>query len=204
MLKVRLVNKKEKDIINQVVQIHLDTFRGFFLTFMGKGFLKQMYGAYCSHEPSRLLVSFNEDGMVAGFLAYSTDVSGLYKYMIKRRLIPFAWYSLGAFCRNPKIFIRLIRAFLKPSESKREEKYVKLTSIGVDPNIKSKGIGSEMISEMKKMIDFEKYAYISLETDAEGNDNVNKFYVKNGFVLADTYQTNEGRKMNEYRYKGNL
>ena len=52
------------------------------------------------------------------------------------------------------------------------------------------------------MVDFSKYAYINLETDAVNNDDVNRFYVKNGFKLARTYYSSEGRKMNEYRFGG--
>ena len=50
-------------------------------------------------------------------------------------------------------------------------------------------------------MDFAKYAYITLETDAVDNEEVNRFYQKNGFTLARTYETREGRKMNEYRYR---
>ena len=142
-MQIREVGKNEKGIIDQVVRIHLDTFEGFFLTFMGKGFLKTMYSSYCAHGESGLLIAMDEEGKTVGFLAYSGNMSGLYKYMIKKKLIPFAWYSLGAFVRKPKVFMRLIRAFLKPSESQRDESYVELASIGVDPSAKSKGIGSQ-------------------------------------------------------------
>ena len=97
--------------------------------------------------------------------------------------------------------MRLIRAFLKPGESRREENYVELASIGVNPNIKSKGVGTQLISHLKELVDFEKYAYISLETDAVNNEGANHFYQKNGFVLEREYETHEGRKMNEYRWK---
>ena len=52
------------------------------------------------------------------------------------------------------------------------------------------------------MVDFNNYAYINLETDAENNDAVNRFYVKNGFELARSYFSPEGREMNEYRFGG--
>lgn len=201
---IRAVEKTENKIIDAVVNIHLNTFKGFFLTFMGKGFLRQMYRAYCYHNHSNLLVAIDDKGDVIGFLAYSTDMSGLYKFMIKKRIIPFAWYSLGALIKRPKIFIRLIRAFLKPNESKREERYVKLTSIGVRPDVKSKGIGSLMIDKLKSMVNFDDYAYILLETDADNNVAANNFYLKNGFLLSNSYVTKEGRKMNEYHYQGNL
>ena len=124
--------------------------------------------------------------------------------MIKTRLIQFAWYSFGAFLRKPKVFMRLVRAFLKPSESKREEKYVELSSIGVRPDAKSKGIGSALIKELKETVDFSDYAYINLETDAVNNEGANRFYEKNGFALERTFVTHEGRRMNEYRFRGDL
>ncbi|MBR6760908.1 MAG: GNAT family N-acetyltransferase [Oscillospiraceae bacterium] len=200
MMKICEVTPDQKGIINAVVEIHLATFTGFFLTFMGRGFLRQMYRSYCDHAPSGLLVALDEQQEPIGFLAYSADMSGLYKFMIKKRLIPFAWYSLGAFFRKPKVFMRLIRAFLKPGESAREDAYVELASIGVKPNIKSKGVGSQLITALKDRVDFTKYAYINLETDAVNNEGANHFYVKNGFVLERSFETHEGRKMNEYRY----
>ena len=197
-LKIRLLDASEKQLLQQVVSIHLETFQGFFLTFMGRGFLTQMYRSYCKHNDSGLYVAFQNERPV-GFLAFSANLSGLYKYMIKTRLFPFAWYSIGAFFRKPKIFFRLLRAFLKPSESKRAEKYVELASIGVAPEAKEQGVGTELISRLVADTDFDYYAYIALETDAEDNKIANRFYLKNGFSLVRVYITAEGRKMNEYR-----
>lgn len=199
-MEIREVTFEEKDLIKQVVQIHLETFCGFFLTFMGRGFLKQLYASYCRHNESGLLVAF-EDNQPVGFLAYSGDYSGLFKYMIRTRLIPFAWFSIGAFFRKPKSFMRLLRAFSKSKETKRAEKYIELASIGVKPKFKSKGIGSSLINYFKSCVDYSKYAYINLETDAENNDAANSFYNKNGFYLFKTYVTKNNRKMNEYRYQ---
>ena len=123
MIAIREVRSEERELINDIVSIHLNTFTGFFLTFMGRGFLNQMYRSYCDHDESGLLVA-EENGKAIGFLAYSGNFSGLYKYMIKTRLIPFGWYSVGAFFRRPSAFMHIIKAFLKPSEVKREEKYV--------------------------------------------------------------------------------
>lgn len=197
---IRQVEKQELSVVDSIVAIHLETFKGFFLTFMGRGFLRQMYSAYTTHDKSGLLVAFEEDKPI-GFLAYSGNMSGLYKHMIKTRLIPFAWYSIGAFFRKPKVFVRLLRAFLKPAEAKRNEDYIELSSIGVKPDVKAKGIGTGLINELKKDFDSEKYAYIALETDAVNNDTVNRFYERNGFKLIREYETPEGRKMNEYRWQ---
>lgn len=203
MVTIREVKSNEKELINEIVTIHLNTFTGFFLTFMGRGFLKQMYQSYCDYDESGLLVA-EEDGKALGFLAFSSNFSGLYKFMIKTRLIQFGWYSIGAFFRRPSAFMHIISAFLKPGEAKREEKYVELSSIGVDSNVKSKGIGSKLIDALKDNVDFDKYAYINLETDAVDNEGAIHFYEKNGFVRERMFETDEGRKMYEYRFVGEI
>ena len=189
----------DKKIIEQTVEIHLKTFTGFFLTFLGRGFLKELYAGYAEHEKSGLIIA-EEEGKVLGFLAYSEELSGLYKYLIKRKIIKFAWFSFWAFLRKPGSFMRLIRAFLKPGESVRDESYVELASIGVLPEQKGKNIGTQLIKCLQAKFDPDKFSYIKLETDAENNESVNNFYIKNGFRLAASYETNEGRKMNEYRW----
>lgn len=203
MVTIREVKSNEKELINEIVTIHLNTFTGFFLTFMGRGFLKQMYQSYCDYDESGLLVA-EEEGKALGFLAFSSNFSGLYKFMIKTRLIKFGWYSIGAFFRKPSAFMHIISAFLKPGEAKREEKYVELSSIGVNPNVKSKGIGSKLIDALKDNVDFDKYAYINLETDAVDNEGAIHFYEKNGFVRERMFETDEGRKMYEYRFVGEI
>lgn len=193
------VKKINNETIKSIVDIHMVTFPGFFLTFLGKGFLKHLYKGFCEHEKSGLLIAII-DKTTVGFLAYSEDISNFYKYLIRHKLLSFAWYSLGAFLRKPSTMFRLIRAFLKPDETKREEKYVELSSIGVDPKMKNKHIGSRLINALKIQYQNKPFSYIKLETDAEDNDNVNRFYIKNGFVLDHSYITPEGRKMNEYRW----
>lgn len=190
---------KSKARVNEVVDIHMQSFTGFFLTFLGKGFLRQLYKGFIEHENSGILVAIEENKIV-GFLAYSGDLSGFYKYLIKRHFISLGWYAGIAFIRKPKIFLRLIRAFEYSNEAKRKEKYVELSSIGVSPEKEKKGVGSNLIGALKSKVNVGKYQYIKLETDARNNEAANGFYRKNGFVLDHEYVTREGRRMNEYRF----
>jgi len=189
------------DVVETVVDIHMKTFTGFFLTFLGKGFLKELYRGFIEHKYSNLIIAKDEESVIIGFLAYSEDMSSLYKHLLKHGFFQFAFYAFLAFIKKPKILFRLLSAFGKSEEVKREESYIELASIGVLPDKKSRGVGSEMITRLINNVDFSKFAYISLETDAENNEYANKFYQKNGFVLRRVYKTKEGRKMNEYRYK---
>jgi ribosomal protein S18 acetylase RimI-like enzyme len=152
-----------------------------------------------THPQSGVIVAL-ENNKPVGFCAYSEDLSGFYKYLIKKKLPRFAWYAAGAFFRNPKVLFRLLRAFAYSDESKREESYVELSSIGVSPNVKNLGIGSLMIEKLCSLTDANQFEYIKLETDRDNNEAANYFYQKNGFVLDHSYETPEGRRMNEYRY----
>lgn len=185
--------------VDDIVDIHMETFTGFFLTFLGRGFLKYLYKGFITHNESNVIGAFDGDKLI-GFLAYSENISGFYKYLIRKSFVPFTLYSVIAFFRKPRIMFRLLRAFTYSEDSKRSEAYVELSSIGVLPEAKNIGIGSMLIDTLKRSISSDKLSYIKLETDRLNNDEVNAFYIKNGFVLDRIYSTKEGRKMNEYQY----
>ncbi|HEM3205530.1 GNAT family N-acetyltransferase [Streptococcus suis] len=193
-----ILNPNENEI-NKVVEIHLSTFKGLFLTFLGRGFLKNLYAGFLEHNFSELmLITTNND--VIGFIAYSENISAFYKWLLKNKFFQFLWYSFLASIRSPKASIRLLRALFYPQKSRSNESYVELSSIGIHPNYKNQGFGSALISEFIKRQNFSEIDYIKLTTDSIDNDLANTFYKKNGFKLYSTFTTPEGRKMNEYRY----
>lgn len=201
MIKIEKVTKYDKNVIDTIASLHISAFPNFFLTKLGKRFIKLLYKCYIEDCESSLAVAKDKKDIV-GFVAYSYDYPAFFKELIKQHLVKFALYSLGSAIRHPSFIKRLLGAFRKSDEVKKEEKYVEIASICVDPNKSGKGTGTLLIDYVKDNVDFNIYKYISLETDAVNNDKVNRFYVKNGFNLERTYMTREGRKMNEYRYKG--
>lgn len=186
-------------IINDIVEIHMKTFKGFFLTFLGKGFLKNLYWGFMKHRESGIVVAIDGKKIV-GFCAYSSNLSNFYKFILRKRLFHFAWYAVGAFIRRPSILLRLLRAFKRSEESKSEDEYIELSSIGVEPQCKNMGIGSGLIDKLVEISKSTTCRYIKLETDKKNNEVANLFYIKNGFVLERSYFTPEGREMNEYRF----
>ena len=123
-----------------------------------------------------------------------------YKNLIRKKLIQFAWCSFLAAIRHPSFAKRLFSAFKKSDSVEKTEKYVELASICTDPVLEGQGIGTALIEYLISKVDFNEFAFINLETDADENDRANRFYQKNGFTLARQYITPEGRKMNEYHY----
>lgn len=199
MVSIKELHSADKNTIQTIARLHRRAFPAFFLTQLGIPFLTTLYTGYMEDKDSGIIVAENK-GRIIGFIAYSKDYSRFYKYLIKNHLIKFAFCSLGATVRHPSFIKRLLGAFKKSESVVKEEKYVELSSICVDPRIESRGLGSKLVDYLKGIVDFNTYSYINLETDADDNEGTNHFYVKNGFKLARIFTTPEGRKMNEYRY----
>lgn len=199
MAEIRELETASSDYIKSIAELHKRAFPTFFLTQLGVPFLRTLYTGYMEDKDSGIIVA-EEGGKLVGFIAYSNDYSRFYKGLIKNHLIKFAYCSVGAAIRHPSFIKRLLGAFKKSESVVKTERYVELASICVDPEIESKGVGSALIDYLKGIVDFNTYDYINLETDADGNDGVNRFYVKNGFKLERVFTTAEGRRMNEYRY----
>lgn len=203
MLSISELDNTDKKAIDSIAKLHKSAFPSFFLTQLGIPFLKTLYTGYMESSYSGIIVAEEKD-KILGFIAYSNDYSSFYKWLISNHLLKFAVCSLGAAIRHPSFIKRLLGAFKKSDSVVKEEKYVELASICVDPYIMSRGVGSKLIDYLKEKVDFNTYAYINLETDADNNEGANYFYQKNGFKLVRTFTTSEGRKMNEYRYGENL
>lgn len=201
MVTIRNMSASEQASIRKLSRLHTRAFPDFFLTQLGVSFLDALYKGYLNDDRSGIIVA-EYNGKLAGFIAYSYDYPNFYKGLMKHHLLKFALCSVGAAVRHPSFIKRLLGAFKKSDSVVKSEKYVELASICVEPKIGKKGIGSKLIDHLKGMVDFNEYAYINLETDAVNNDAVNRFYVKNGFKLARSYYSSEGRKMNEYRFGG--
>lgn len=199
MIAIRKLEKTNKECIRSIAELHKRAFPTFFLTQLGMQFLCTLYSGYIEDEDSGIIIA-EEEKKIVGFIAYSNDYPRFYKGLIKNHLLKFAFSSVGAALRHPTFIKRLLDAFKKSDSVLKEEKYVELASICVDPTKESKGVGSALINHLKGIVDFNKFAYINLETDANNNDGVNRFYRKNGFELVRTFTTNQGRRMNEYRF----
>lgn len=197
---IRELDSTDKNYVQRLARLHVKAFPSFFLTQLGIPFLKTLYDGYLQDSESGVIVAEDKEGRLLGFIAYSNDYSAFYRGLIKKKIVQFAWCSFMAVLRHPSFTKRLLGAFKKSDSVVKEENYVELASICVNPKAGGKGVGSGLIDYLKTIVDFDKYAYINLETDADNNDSVNQFYVKNGFVLDRQYVTAEGRRMNEYRY----
>lgn len=198
-MNIHELTAEDKGLIKETAILHRKAFPDFFLTQLGLPFLRTLYKGYLDDKDSGIII-MEHDGSLKGFIAYSNDYPRFYKGLIKHKILRFAWCSFLATIRHPSFARRLFGAFRKSESVAKTEKYVEIASICTDPDAQGQGIGSALIAYLIARVDFNDYAYINLETDADGNEGANRFYQKNGFALARQYTTPEGRKMNEYHY----
>lgn len=180
----------------RVVEIHLGSFPGFFLSILGPSFLSLLYESIRADPEGIALV--HEDGIVNGFVAGVVDQPAFFRRMKRMRWWRFAWSAVGAVARKPQILLRLVRTLKLPEESSKASERACLLSIAVAKDAQSKGIGKQLVSSFCNEMSKRKIPAFCLTTDRDQNEATNSFYLKLGFSLSRSFVTPEGRMMNEY------
>ena len=180
-----------------VVDIHIQAFQGFFLSFLGPRFLQELYSAIIA-DPSGIAFTFHEDDNLLGFVVGTDQPSGFYRRLLRRRWWRFALASFMPLLKNPTIIPRLFRAFSMPQQGDAGKECGTLMSIAVLPEAQGNGVGKELVGAFLQEASRRKLKQVNLTTDKLNNDAVNLFYQRLGFKCIRSLVTPEGREMNEY------
>lgn len=192
-----MIRPMNTEDVAQVVQVHLASFPGFFLSFLGRDFLKLLYeNIQC--DPYGIVLVAPLNGHIEGFVAGVTDQSGFYQRLVKKRKWAFARAAGQALVRNPTIASRLLRALNRPNETRAAEVDACLMSVAVRPEAEGKGIGRRLVTAFCEELAERGIGSVCLDTDRDGNERANRFYQKLGFQLVRSFVTPEGRAMNAY------
>jgi ribosomal protein S18 acetylase RimI-like enzyme len=184
--------------IPAVVQAHIDSFPGFFLSFLGPRFLSLYYAGICAAPEGIGFVYLNTSGVPAGFVAGSSNPRGFYSRLLKRDWLRFSFASAGAIIRKPSVIGRVTRGLFHPGGNPVGDDVAGLFSIGVLPELQGTGAGKKLVQAFLRETTKRGCKRMFLTTDRDDNDAVNAFYQKLGFSIERQYETPEGRRMNEY------
>lgn len=192
-----MIRNFEMGDVDKVVSVHLASFPGFFLSFLGPRFLSLFYSSICSAPEGIALVYLNDAGILAGFVAGSSNPGGFYSRLLKRSWLKFAWVSIVPVLTKPSVMGRVARAVLHPSGNPVGDDVAGLFSIGVLPELQGTGAGKELVRSFLYEAKQRGCEKVFLTTDRDNNEAVNNFYAKLGFTIDRQYVTPEGRRMNE-------
>lgn len=196
--KLSHIRPMHSDDVDMVVAVHQTSFPGFFLSFLGPGFLKLYYRNICLSPDGLCYVYTNDEGLPCGFVAGTSNPRGYYSRLLKREWFNFAIASIYPVCRHPKILPRLLRALLHPGKNPVGKDVAGLFSLGVLPELQGTGAGKKLVQKFLAEAKVKNCKKVFLTTDRENNKRVNNFYENLGFSVERQYETPEGRKMNEY------
>lgn len=192
------IRRMEMADIRRVVEVHMKSFKGFFLTFLGRPFLRLYYEGILRSPDGISLVS-SADREVVGFVVGFKNPRGVYRRLLRKDWFRFATASLWGILRRPRTILRLLRAFVKPFETPGREA-VELSSVAVSPKYQGKGIAKALVETFIGEARKTESEYLYLTTDAMNNERARRFYERMGFQLTRTFVSSEGRTLAEYKY----
>ncbi|AQX83653.1 GNAT family N-acetyltransferase [Elizabethkingia bruuniana] len=194
-MEIRLAKLSDLDMI---VEIHYNRFSNFFLTTLGKKFLKTFYKAFLK-EPGILIVLLDE-GNIKGFAAGSINNQNFFKKLFKNNFFGFIFSGIQIIFTNPKALKRIFSNTKKSEDAILE--YSELLSIATVLN--KKGYGKILLDSFEKEVALKNKGTLklSLTTDYEDNDKAVKFYKDCEYEVLEVFESYQKRKM--YRFIKNI
>ena len=187
-----------RGVARALVDIHTAAFPDFFLTQLGSAFLAAYYSELAADPSAIALVARAEDGAPIGFAVGAMDPRGFYSRLFRRKWWRFALAAIPGLLRDPRRMRRVARATHHSGDNPGGADVSGLFSIAVSPSAQSGGTGRALVEAFIREARSRGARAIFLTTDRDGNDAVNHFYTARGFTLERSFETPEGRRMNEY------
>lgn len=178
-----MIFKAQKSDSLMFAILHCQTINQGFLTKLGQVFLESLYSFLIEKE---LVLGYKENHSIMGFASCAITSKGIMKRFVLSS--PRGIFKLTVILlKNPALIKQLLETFRAPglseSESGEEIPETELLSISVSPQAQKGGIGTQLLIALEhelKQRNIRKYKVIA----GEKLEGANKFYLKNGFVLA--------------------
>ncbi|HNO78729.1 MAG TPA: GNAT family N-acetyltransferase [Phycisphaerae bacterium] len=162
-----------------VAALHMKAISGGFMAQLGQRFLAQLYRGIGQDENSVVWVS-EIDGVFNGFCAYTSNVAGLYKRILRRRFLQLGCAALPQALR-PSIIMECLDTLRYPGKlSAIDLPAAEILSIAVEDSAQGTGTGKRLIGYAldRAQEDGETHIKVLAGHKLEG---ANRFYKACGF-----------------------
>ncbi|SFA80127.1 Ribosomal protein S18 acetylase RimI [Collimonas sp. OK607] len=185
--------------IEAIVLVHKDAFKGFFLTSLGDGFLRELYRGFLDGEQGLLVVA-SRGQEILGFAAGTTEPDTFFKRLRRKRGAIFFIRAIPAILRRPLPVLHKIYGalFYKGDQPQTLHQAALLSSIGVAPHFGGKSLGGQLLAGFEQEVLSKGLKFVYLTTDQENNDHVNSFYTKYGYKQESQFMQQGSRPMLRY------
>ena len=195
------IKNVRKNDIKKIVTIHLNSFKDFFLSSLGKFFLETYYTILHKDKGTTFIGCYIDDEL-GGFCSIANISKGFNQRIIKSNILAFLLVGIRLLLKKPGSIIRLIKNLDKNSSPNDKGDYSEILSIAVSEYNQGKGIGKKLLLHAEKILTKNKFYKLSLTTDFYNNENALNFYKKNGYKVFSDFYSYPNRKM--YRLIKNL
>lgn len=193
------VRKARFDDVEAITAIHEQAFPGFFLTSLGRPFLRRFYSVMIQSPDAICLVIERGHG-IDGFVVGPVRPAGYFRQLFLRSGLAFAIDAMPAFFRQPgMVGTRLLRAILYRGDAPVAYPEAALvSSIAVPPRAAGSGAAGALIDEFCAEAAARGARHVYLATDRKENSAANRFYAKHHFTVESVLVRPDGRVMNRY------
>ncbi|WP_221658070.1 GNAT family N-acetyltransferase [Bacteroides salyersiae] len=192
---LQIIHPVRKDEIDALVVIHTSAFPEFFLTQLGRRFLRLYYSSVLSH-PEGILLGYYEEDRLTGFCAATINSNGFNKRLIKFHFFAFVIETFILLLTNIKALKRLYLNLSKSDSANTDKgEYAELLSIGVDREHQGKGIGKQLLMALEEEVKQRGGRKLSLTTDCHNNKQAVSFYRSMGYRVFYDFMAYPDREM---------
>lgn len=183
------------DDVERIVEIHINAFEGFFLTFLGTKFLRLLYVGFINQGVLRVAVV---NSNIVGFSAGTEQPDIFFSNLRKNKWLSFFLAAAPGLIKKPSLVIKKLygAVFYKGDSVEILNNSFLLSSLAVDPYSEGKGIGTFLINDLNEVLaEKRKSESIYLITDKNENGSVLGFYNKCGFSIESEFNQSGQREM---------
>ncbi|HFQ5122436.1 TPA: GNAT family N-acetyltransferase [Vibrio vulnificus] len=183
------------DDIERIVDIHINAFEGFFLTFLGARFLRILYTGFMDKGVLRVAVV---DSKVIGFSAGTEQPDVFFSNLRKEKWLSFLLAATPSLIKKPSLVIKKLYGaiFYKGDSVDMLKNSFLLSSLAVDPYSEGRGIGKFLIKDLNELLSEKRTSEtVYLITDKNENSSVLGFYNKCGFSIESEFNQSGQREM---------
>lgn len=166
----------------QVAVLHIEGITTGFLSSLGPKFLTALYGAIAQSKNAFGFV-VRENEQTLGFVAFSDNLSQLYKSIIKQHFLSFSLLLAGKMIRWSRIR-KVFQTLLYPGKTKHLDlPAAELLAVVVSDKARGRGLASQLIQAGLEECKNRNLQNVKVLVAAD-NQPANKLYCKFGFELV--------------------
>lgn len=181
--------------LDNIVNIHLKCFQGFFLSSLGFHFLKILYSRFLSCGYLKVCV---HDNTIVGFVAGVYDPPVFFSKFRNEKWFQLLIVAIPAILKQPLFVIKrfFFSLFYKGDRPELIDNAFLISSIAVDPIANRSGCGKNLIGDLiLDLYTLDNFKYIYCVTDKFDNAAVLSFYFGLGFSVFSEFKQPGGREM---------